>query len=775
MPVGASDTRARRRSAQREAIVGLGLACVALAVPLAVLGDAAGPFDDPKAWALPILSALTGLGWLWQARPRAPSPPDVRTRVLRYAIVTCASWWALTTVTSVARLQSLLGTFGRGMGLLTIAATVLLFFVVQSACRTPGAVRSLVDVMLLGSAPVCLLALAEAVGWDPLPGSWDPAVATMTVRSTFGSHVFLGSYLVMLIPLTAARLQWARRARSVSAGSTASPRVEWSRLLIGAVWVVGAVTLIALASRWSPLWWGLVPWGILGAAAWTLHGDAAEETRGGALTVWLVAGLLASQVVVVVLSRARGAFLGMLVGLCLTGFALLIRHRAWKSLAAAGVGLLTLVAFLVLLNRPGSPVARLGHAPLLSRLANITNVEPSSPGWVRVQIWRGIFDGWGRQVRGEDMIPGSWPRLRSLVGYGLETQLLVLEPLTAPYLGVLSAEGKGWQARYVFDRAHNELLDHLVTAGFIGAVLWLLLIGTILAVGVSRLTTREAAEQTAVRLGALGAILGHLVDAQVGMATPMSLALFWVAAALGTAESWAPSPAPPGGSRRTTRLRVAALIGAALLAALVAWVCTRSLLASVAYATGVRQGISGQLADARRAFRQSVALAPWLPVPAESAAYTAVRLAGRESDPEKRRDLLQEAETTLATSRRYAMAATGTWALTGQIAFARAQAGERHQLAASRDAFAAALRLRRGDPRLLAQAAWVALESGDAVAARQLATQAVARDGREWVAWAVLAGALTTLGHRSEAEDAARRARELAPAAARRALDPLLP
>ena len=49
------------------------------------LWEAAGPYDDPKAWALPILAALTGLAWLARAEQwssRAPSPTDNLSRVV---------------------------------------------------------------------------------------------------------------------------------------------------------------------------------------------------------------------------------------------------------------------------------------------------------------------------------------------------------------------------------------------------------------------------------------------------------------------------------------------------------------------------------------------------------------------------------------------------------------------------------------------------------------------------------------------------------------------
>ena len=211
-----------------------------LGVPLVVLWEAAGPFDDPKAWALQILAMMTGLAWLWRAgkgSPGAPSP-DLASRVVSWTVLASLAWTAITTVTSVAPIQSVLGTFGRGMGLLTIGAVTLLFFVIRTECRTPEAVRSLVDATLLGSVPVCLLALGQAVGWDPLPKPWDPAIRSLTVRSTLGSHVFLGSYLVVLVPLTVARIDWVfRRWRGPGVGR--GRRIDWRRAVVATVWVLG--------------------------------------------------------------------------------------------------------------------------------------------------------------------------------------------------------------------------------------------------------------------------------------------------------------------------------------------------------------------------------------------------------------------------------------------------------------------------------------------------------------------------------------------------------
>jgi cytochrome c-type biogenesis protein CcmH/NrfG len=756
---------------------------VALGVPLAVLGEAAGPYDDPKVWALLILAAATGFAWLVHARNRPGSAAparDKRARILRVIILSCVSWWAITTATSIAPLQSLLGSFGRGMGLLTLASAALMFFLVQSECRTPRAVRSIVDVLLLGSVPVCLLALGQAGGWDPLPKPWDPAVTSLTVRSTFGQHIFLGSYLVVLIPLTAARLEWALHERREPGHGPAPARAQWLRSLAGVVWVAGAVGLVGLGSYWPSCRWGLVAWGIVGAAVWAFGDHSVARPADSVLSAWLLAGLLAGQVLVVILSRGRGAFVGMLVGLSVVAFAFLVRRRAWKALSAAALGLIALIAFLALLNLSRSPAGSLGNVRLLSRLSHVADVSHGSPGWFRVQVWRGILDGWSRQLHGETVIPGLSPRMRSVLGYGPETQLLVLDRMAGPFLGVLRARGEGWRARYVADRAHNVLLEQLVTGGLGGAALWGLLVGSLLVVGIARIRASASPGEATMRLGALGAVLGHVAEGQVGIATAMPLVLFWVVAGLLTSEPWLAAPilssaAPPRVTPGKAWRGGMVLAMAALLAVLVAWTSTRWLLASVAYAEGARRGIAGQMAEAHREFQRSVVLAPGLPLPAEAAAYTALRLAGSETDPARRRELLREAAAVLIRARHHATGSVASWTLTAQVALAQARAGDRSKLAESLDAFRAAARLSPDDPQLLAQWSWAWLESGDAARAHQTAERALSRDPAEWLAWAVLARSARELGNLAEAERALGAARKLAPPEARRLLDAIVP
>jgi hypothetical protein len=759
----------------------VGLCSVVLGVPLLVLGEATGAYDDPKAWAFPILVGATALAWLAHSRGPSgllPLAGDRPGRVLRWLVVAYLAWWTITTATSIAPMQSLLGNFGRGMGLLSVASGVALFFLVQSECRTPASTRALIDAALLGSVPVCLLAAGQAFGWDPLPRAWDPAVARLTVRSTLGQHIVLGSYLAVLVPLAVARLGAALRPeppRAIEVSVFASLRAR----LPGALWVAGSVGIVACGARWPWAWWLLGPWGVAGAVA--LAARPAGEGPGNRLDVAFSGALVGLQALVMVLSRARGPLLGLLVGLAVATFVLLARRRARKALGLSAAAAAVLVLALALINIPRSPLAPLARQTVFSRLGQIANLNRGTPGWFRLQVWRGITSAWAGQLRGREVIPGTSPLVRNVLGYGLETQLLTLSQFALPYLEGVRAHRQEWQAQYLVDRAHNAVLDHLVTAGLVGAGLWFLLAVSLLVVAASRIRTSAAGEETRLRCWALGAIVAHLVEGQVGIESQMPLALFWITAAVVASTPWPSLGGSADGARRARWSHrpgwAVAVVAAALGVLIIAWIETRWLFGSIAYAEGVRQYMAEHTLQAHADFRRSRDLAPWLPLPAEALAFSALRLASRESSSARRLDLLREAEAVLADARTHALGSATSWALTARITFAETRAGERDKLPVSLEAFAAAARLRPRDPALMAEWGWAWLESGEPGRARQAAERALEQsDGNpEWLAWAVLARSAREVGDGEEARRAGDMARTLAPPEARRLLEAFVP
>ncbi len=456
-------------------------------------------------------------------------------------------------------------------------------------------------------------------------------------------------------------------------------------VVAGTLWVLGTLAIVGLAARWPAAWWALVPWGVAGAIARATVPRPAEEAAPRPLTLVLLGALLALQLAVLVLSRARGPLLGLLLGVAVAGFVLLVRRRAWKGLVAGALAVALLVGGLVLLNIPGSPLAPLARLPLLQRLSELSNVEHRNPVTFRLQVWDGVIRSWADQLRGNEIIPGTSPLLRSVVGYGLETELIALDPMAKRSLGHPRAGREGWTVYYLVDRAHNALLEQLMRGGLVGAGLWLALVPMLLIAAFSRIRESGTEEETSLRLGGVGAIVAHLAEVQVGLATPTSLALFWITAAWVTQPCWATAPDRSEAPVSRPRWWMAAVTAAVFLAMLTAWGTTQWLRASMAYARGAVLGIAGRSEEASPAFERSRALMPWLPLPAQAIAQTKLQLAATEADPTRQGRLLGEAEAALADVRRHALPGAADWALAAQIAFAQVRSGDRGKLEASLD------------------------------------------------------------------------------------------
>ena len=211
-------------------------------------------------------------------------------------------------------------------------------------------------------------------------------------------------------------------------------------------------------------------------------GMAMPLTLACALPLWqarnargfLYAALLALQSIALWWTGSRGPLLAALCGL---GFMLLIQFRQAGRRAWALSLLGTLAAgatFITVLNIPGGPLQQLRTAAPLQRLANMLNSEDTSTSG-RSRIWRGALRLAAARtpIRFATGGADALQSIRPLVGYGPETFGPAFELVYDNAIG-----------RDVFpDRAHNLLLDALVTCGLLGLTATLLLWASILALG----------------------------------------------------------------------------------------------------------------------------------------------------------------------------------------------------------------------------------------------------------------------------------------------------
>ncbi len=243
--------------------------------------------------------------------------------------------------------------------------------------------------------------------------------------------------------------------------------------------------------------------------------------------------LLLIQLAAILFTQSRGPLLGLAGGTFLFAFLWAIT-RGKRRLALGVIGAIAApLLFLILLNLPGTPLAPLARLPYLSRLSTALNLQAWGTA-ERVLIWQGV----------SSLITAE--PLRAIIGYGPETLIIVFyrhfPRALVPLVGALGKSG--------VDRAHNQILDNLVTAGFLGFASYMVLIGGIFYYGLKWLGLIKSSRQGAFFLGALsvGAVLGVLgpwmVDgslrfAGVGTAAGLliGLGIFLLTSALGRPQS----------------------------------------------------------------------------------------------------------------------------------------------------------------------------------------------------------------------------------------------
>jgi putative inorganic carbon (HCO3(-)) transporter len=159
-------------------------------------------FELPKAVLLRMVVIL--LGWLAILAHLERSTPIPRLKPrspMSWAILVFGCLAIGATLLSPDPRTSLWGTLERQQGLLTVLSYLGLTWVTTHQLRTQRRVRRLWTVLVWGSLPVVAYGLAQALGFRLL--GWETDAAS-PVLSTLGRANFLGSYLVLVAPLTAA-------------------------------------------------------------------------------------------------------------------------------------------------------------------------------------------------------------------------------------------------------------------------------------------------------------------------------------------------------------------------------------------------------------------------------------------------------------------------------------------------------------------------------------------------------------------------------------------
>ena len=477
----------------------------AVAVPLAFNPWGRNAFELPKVLLLRALMLLMIPAALAQALTIGRQTFRRPAAALLWPALAFGLALALATAFSVNPRASLWGSYERQQGLLTLGAYLALFLLTAACLHTRAQAERLWIALAWGSAPVVVYGLLQALGLDPLDWRTD---AASPVLSTIGRANFAGSYLALVIPLTAGRLLLARR-------------------------------------RW--------PTGLL----------------------------LTSQLICLALTQARGAWIGLGVGMLILALVWAIAGRNRRLAAVALIVAMLAVGLVALLNVPNGPLAVLARFPGLDRLAALSRTDEGSAA-ARLTIWRATL---------------PLVAARPVLGYGPETMRVVLARVFPPQLVY-------YQGRHVtVDRAHNLWLDLWMSAGLAGVIAFVALLA-----GFGRLAWRglQGASDPwdKARWAALtGAVASHLADLQFSFDLTASATVFWLAMALAATFPLTMFSASEKERSEQERFEWLTYVPPALVTiALIGIVCLRPALADYAFWKSLNVRLPQErLAEAERA------------------------------------------------------------------------------------------------------------------------------------------------------------------------------
>jgi len=230
---------------------------IALLTPLFVNLWVEQQFEPSKVWLLRtlvwVLAGLWLVGWLGGFRP-TPLPSPIRNLVILLLLLL-----TLSTLLSTNQYIAIFGTLDRANGLLTQVSYLVLFLCVATRIDAQSS-RLLLYVVILTAVPICLLGLAQAAGWRPLPVHTD---ARSLMTTTLGRANFTGAYLALLLPLTLTAAHSATNNRPrIGFGALATLELIVIALTQArAAWIASIVSIgVLLWLRIAPCWSRRVRW-----------------------------------------------------------------------------------------------------------------------------------------------------------------------------------------------------------------------------------------------------------------------------------------------------------------------------------------------------------------------------------------------------------------------------------------------------------------------------------------------------------------------------------
>ncbi|MFP4394447.1 MAG: hypothetical protein ACLFTI_04205 [Anaerolineales bacterium] len=442
-------------------------------------------FEPDKLTTLRALSLVMAILWLvrfleeWM-HGKKPMRFSWQTPMVLPALLTMGIY-LISSIFSLVPYTSFIGSYQRLQGTYTLFGYLVIFFAILTSLRTREQLSRLMTVLILNSLPVSLYGIIQHNGLDPLPWAGD---VQRRVASNMGNAIFVAAYLVMIVPLTGARI--------IQSFNDILSREE-SRLTdifrTSAYIFLLAVQLLTIwYARSRGPWLGIVAGGflfpylgflILQRQANPEKDVIAEVTpfkdilKGLGLGVGALAlsGSLLGLSVLAIEGNAGLYIGGLLAALSFGGIWLyfIVERIGWRWLWISwGTVGLAAVLLILSINLVGPLHDAAVEIKSINRLARITELE-SGTGQVRALIWQGALDlvSPHEPIEFHDGSEDKYNAIRPLIGYGPESMYVAYNSFYPPLLGHFESRTASP------DRSHNETLDAIVITGVLGLGVYL--------------------------------------------------------------------------------------------------------------------------------------------------------------------------------------------------------------------------------------------------------------------------------------------------------------
>jgi O-antigen ligase len=342
-----------------------------------------------------------------------------------FSIDPASSWWGLNSAQGTA----------------TVMCCILFFILLVSAIQEKKQIDRLVTSIIIGSVPVAIYGWVQFMGYDPL--DWVSG-SISHVHATLGYSLFLGSYLVLIIPFTFGRL----------------------------------------------------------IAGW----------RGLHYSIWGYGIILFLQISCLLFTLARGAWLGITLGILL--LVLLLAYR-WQRRKLVLVSVIILIAGGVMFFMLNIGLASSSSTSFewlsTSRIVEARAISNNE----RLVLWRQTLP-----------IVASRPWL----GYGPETFSSAFWRTYPDGTETILRSIDPWDP-------HNWFLYHLIGTGVLGFLVFVWLQVRFFFVTIASFQRFESIEMQIISAAVVGAGAAYLIQTQFNPIAIAPAAIYWLVIALGTALS----------------------------------------------------------------------------------------------------------------------------------------------------------------------------------------------------------------------------------------------